>query len=252
MVGVVSKVAAGYRIARHPDCPWAVHRVLEHCWAHEPSERPSFSDLAEIFDRFTSSEGRDCCNESHDCDYTSSPYSFPCGVRSDKSSNDALDDTSDDAAQNSNGGKTNRGSGMYISTVGYDLPEEQSTPAMHVPQDPPSRRRSKEIPLPVAHTSSDARILQDAATVGNIEAGVSIGDSGYIQPSEGGTGSNNVMLPVVFDGVAGNDTSYYQIGSDGMNDTYIPAHTYGTTLEIVNDCDGSVTEADSEVDDEWI
>eukprot|EP00039_Didymoeca_costata_P013930 m.218320 g.218320 ORF g.218320 m.218320 type:complete len:2262 (-) comp15903_c0_seq3:2204-8989(-) len=48
---VMTKVSMGYRMAQHPECSDPLYALMLECWAEEPADRPTFSD---IVDRITS------------------------------------------------------------------------------------------------------------------------------------------------------------------------------------------------------
>ena len=54
---VITQVMAGYRHPKPEGCPGPVYQIMLRCWAREPQERPSFSqveeDLGALFDRET-------------------------------------------------------------------------------------------------------------------------------------------------------------------------------------------------------
>ena len=47
---VITGVAAGMRLQQPEGCSEDIYLVMLNCWNKEPTERPSFSELAEIVD----------------------------------------------------------------------------------------------------------------------------------------------------------------------------------------------------------
>ncbi|WIA33379.1 hypothetical protein OEZ86_006515 [Tetradesmus obliquus] len=46
---VVQSVLSGARLARPPRCPREVYQLMLHCWAAQPEQRPSFTDILALF-----------------------------------------------------------------------------------------------------------------------------------------------------------------------------------------------------------
>ncbi|XP_021915720.1 tyrosine-protein kinase shark isoform X4 [Zootermopsis nevadensis] len=48
-VEVIQLVEKGERLTQTEHCPDSVYRIMERCWAYQPRDRPTFSELLEIF-----------------------------------------------------------------------------------------------------------------------------------------------------------------------------------------------------------
>lgn len=46
---VIQLVEKGERLRQTEHCPNSVYRIMERCWAYQPRDRPTFSELLEIF-----------------------------------------------------------------------------------------------------------------------------------------------------------------------------------------------------------
>ncbi|XP_070542318.1 uncharacterized protein [Ptychodera flava] len=51
---VVNAVKEGYRMARPDDCPQSMYQIMTRCWAENPEERPTFTDLIQDFNQLLS------------------------------------------------------------------------------------------------------------------------------------------------------------------------------------------------------
>lgn len=46
MIDLIDK---GERLPQPTDCPDDVYHIMQQCWQHDPSKRPKFQDLKELF-----------------------------------------------------------------------------------------------------------------------------------------------------------------------------------------------------------
>jgi len=46
---VIQLVEKGERLQQTEHCPDSVYQIMERCWAYQPRDRPTFSELLEIF-----------------------------------------------------------------------------------------------------------------------------------------------------------------------------------------------------------
>jgi serine/threonine protein kinase len=51
----LNNVVKGYRMPAPENCPENIYKIMLKCWAAEPSERPSFTELSQMFSEITSS-----------------------------------------------------------------------------------------------------------------------------------------------------------------------------------------------------
>jgi hypothetical protein len=48
-IQVIQLVEKGERLTQTEHCPNSVYRIMERCWAYQARDRPTFSELLEIF-----------------------------------------------------------------------------------------------------------------------------------------------------------------------------------------------------------
>lgn len=46
---VISLVERGERLSQTTECPDDVYKLMRRCWEYDPKDRPTFSELLEIF-----------------------------------------------------------------------------------------------------------------------------------------------------------------------------------------------------------